>query len=144
MGFGIAYSSQALTDFDDETLLELADNSAAKNEKSGISGYLYYRNGLFLQYLEGEQQNVENLMARIAIDPRHNVLSTVPLAIGSKRIFPHWYMRFLGSNLPHNNAPTLEDELIFILETTAKEHYSNDEVADAILHVTQRIARLDW
>lgn len=144
MVYGLAYSSQALADFNDESLLELADNAAAKNKTLGISGYLFYRDGLFLQYLEGEQKIVQNLMAKIATDPRHKILSSVSLPTCPDRIFPHWYMRFLGSTLPASKTPTLEDELIFILETTAKDHYSSEEVADAILHVTQRIARLDW
>ena len=142
--FGLAYSSQAISDFDEELLMDLADRSAEKNEKRGISGYLYFRNNLFLQYLEGEQQTVENLMSKISQDPRHKVLTSVTLPDISERIFPHWYMRFLGSDLPQFKNPTLEDELLFILETTAKEHYSSPEVADAIVHVTQRIAHLDW
>lgn len=144
MVFGLAYSSLAQTEFDDEALLALADFAAAKNETIGITGYLYYREGLFLQYLEGDQKAVEELMAKIVLDPRHRVLSTVSLPFGRERIFPHWYMRFLGSDLPGKSGPTLEDELAFILETTAKEHYCSDEVAAAVLHVTRRIALLDW
>lgn len=144
MVFGLAYSSRALTAFDDEALLELADCAAAKNEQLGLTGYLYFRNKLFIQYLEGEQKAVENLMAKIKTDPRHEVTSIVPLPSCPERIFPHWYMRFLGSDLPKTQTPTLEDELSFILETTAKDNYSTDEVAEAILHVTRRIASLDW
>lgn len=144
MVFCLAYSSRAQTEFDDESLLELADNAAAKNETLGISGYLYYREGLFVQYLEGPQQAVEDLMDKIAADPRHEVITVVPIPSCPDRIFPHWYMRFLGSDLPLSNAPTLEDELTFILETTEKDNYSSAEVAEAILHVTRRIASLDW
>ena len=115
MGFSLTYSSQALTDFDDESLLELADNSAARNEPLGITGYLYYRDGHFIQYLEGEQKAVEELMARIASDPRHTILSEVPLPPQPSAIFPHWYMRFLGSNLPQKQAATIEDELLSLI-----------------------------
>jgi hypothetical protein len=144
MVFGLAYSSRALTAFDDEALLELADCAAAKNEQLGVTGYLYFRNELFIQYLEGEQKAVEDLMAKITTDPRHKILSIVPLPSCPERIFPHWYMRFLGSDLPTSTAPTLEDELSFILDTTAKDNCGTEEVAEAILHVTGRIASLDW
>lgn len=144
MVFGLAYSSRALTDFDDESLLELADNAAAKNETLGISGYLYFRDKLFLQYLEGDQKAVEDLMAKIATDPRHEILSTISLPSCPERIFPHWYMRFLGSDLPKTSGATLEDELSFILETTSSEGYCSEEVAEAVTHVTKRIAALDW
>lgn len=144
MVFGLAYSSQALTAFDDESLLELADCAAAKNEQLSITGYLHFRDELFIQYLEGEQKAVEDLMAKITTDPRHEITSVVPLPSCPERIFPHWYMRFLGKDLPSTSAPTLEDELSFILATTAKDNYSTEEVAEAIHHVTRRIASLDW
>lgn len=144
MVFGLAYSSRALSGFDDEALLELADNAAVKNEELGITGYLYFRGNLFMQYLEGEQSAVEELMAKIATDPRHEVLSSIALPSCSDRVFPHWYMRFLGSELPATETPTLEDELVFILDTTSQENYATEDVADAVLHVTQRIAALDW
>ena len=141
---GLAYSSRAREAFDDETLLELSNFAAAKNQSLGITGYLYYRNEFFMQYLEGPQKTVENLMAKITTDPRHQILSTISLPSYSERIFPHWYMRFLAEIPPTIQLPTLEDELRFIIDTTSQEQYERDEVADAILHVTQRIATLDW
>lgn len=143
MVFGLAYSSRAATDFDNESLLELADWCAEKNQTRDITGYLYFRNGIFIQYLEGEQKAVESLMAKIIADPRHEVGPSISMP-SSERIFPHWYMRFVGSDLPKKNSQTLEDELTFILETTAKEDYRNEEVGEAIQHVTRRIASFDW
>ena len=144
MIYGLAYSSRGLESFDDESLLELADNAASNNEKLGVTGYLFYRDELFMQYLEGEQAAVKDLMSRISKDSRHKILSTISLPSCPERVFPHWYMRFLGTDLPTSNAPTLEDELAFILDTTSQGNYESGEVADAILHVTRRIALLDW
>lgn len=144
MVFGLAYSSRAQTAFDDQQLEDLANAAGAKNQQMNITGYLYYRDGLFMQYLEGEQEKVEALMGKIIADERHHVFSTIILPKIKKRVFPYWYMRFLSSDLPHTQAPTLEDELAFILETSAQENYSSTEVADAIQHVTKRIASLDW
>ena len=144
MIFGLAYSSRAVDHLDEDALLELAEVAATKNEQLGITGYLYYRDKLFLQYLEGEQCAVEKLMAKITDAPRHQILTSIPVQTESKRIFPRWYMRFLGSNPPINRIPSLEDEFQFILDTTASEQYESKEVADAILYVTQRIALLDW
>lgn len=140
MFFALAYSSRSLVDFDDESLLELADCAAAKNEKISVTGYLYYRDGTFLQYIEGEQSQVEMLMAKISQDPRHELISTHVLPKIPELVFPHWYMRFLSSDLPARTAPTLEDELTFILDNTS----ADEDVTDAIVHVTSRIASLDW
>lgn len=144
MVFGLAYSSRAQCNFQDEDLLCLADAAAAKNEQLGVTGYLYFRQGLFLQYLEGTREAVETLMAKIALDVRHEILATIPLPEVPERIFPHWYMRFLGSELPAAPGPTLEDELRFILETTSQAPDEVEEIAPAIFHVTRRIASLDW
>ena len=144
MVYGLAYSSRALTAFDDQALFKLADDAASKNEKLGVTGYLYFKDELFMQYLEGEQKVVEELMAKIATDSRHEITSSIPLPSCPDRVFPHWYMRFLGQEFPASSAPTLEDELSFILETAVKNNYNTEEVAQAILHVTGRIASLDW
>lgn len=140
MFFALAYSSRSLVEFDDEALLELADHAAAKNEEVDVTGYLYYRDGVFLQYIEGERSQVEGLMAKIATDPRHKLIATHVLPAIEKLVFPHWYMRFLSSELPMRAAATLEDELTFILDKSSPE----EDVTDAILHVTRRIAALDW
>ena len=73
---------------DEDALLELAEVAATKNEQLGITGYLYYRDKLFLQYLEGEQCAVEKLMAKITDAPRHQILTSIPVQTESKRIFP--------------------------------------------------------
>lgn len=127
-------------EFDDEALLELADHAAAKNEEVAVTGYLYYREGLFLQYIEGERSQVEALMSKIAADPRHELIATHLLPAIESLVFPHWYMRFLSSDLPTRTAPTLEDELTFILDKSSP----GEDVTGAILHVTRRIAALDW
>lgn len=127
-------------DFDDEALLELADSAAAKNEEVNVTGYLYYRDGTFLQYIEGERSQVEMLMGKISQDPRHELISKHVLPRISKLVFPHWYMRFLSNDLPRRAAPTLEDELTFILDNSG----ADEDVTAAIVHVTSRIASLDW
>ncbi len=144
MVFGLAYSSRAVTTFCEDSLLSLADGASARNQQLDITGYLYFRDGFFMQYLEGPQTTVEALMTKIQKDPRHQILSTIALPSNQKRVFPHWYMRYLGADLPRLQRDTLEDELSFILKTSSQENYHSTDVADAVVHVTQRIAALDW
>ncbi|WP_411845539.1 BLUF domain-containing protein [Roseibacillus persicicus] len=142
MIFGIAYTSLALTNFDDKSLQELSQAAAEKNKSLDITGYLYYDNQLFMQYLEGRKEDVEALMTAIKDDPRHRVFVAVPLARIEKRIFPDWSMRYLPDDLPFDEKITLEDELAQIFEMTMENNLHSDEVAEAILNVTQRIATL--
>lgn len=144
MIFACAYCSLTEKNFSDEELIELADHAAGKNEKLDISGYLYYRDYVFLQYLEGEKEAVKTLMKKIEADPRHTFITSVVIPKLTTRQFPHWYMRFLGNEIPRNGGRTLEEELSSILEMTSKRQFSQADAAFAIEQVTRRIAGFDW
>ena len=62
-------------------LIELALKSAAKNERLGVTGFVNYDAAFqtFFQFLEGEKDTVEQLIQVIECDPRHRVLSRVPI-----------------------------------------------------------------
>jgi hypothetical protein len=140
----IAYCSLTEIEFSDEDLLALAEQAANRNQEIGVTGYLYYRDYVFMQYLEGDQTTVEMLMAKITHDARHRVITEIFLGDISQRRFPHWYMRFLGNDFPrHSNSP-IEEEFAGILESAAQHNYRAEDVADAVLHVTERIKQLDW
>lgn len=144
MIFACAYCSLTEQNFSDEELLELADHAARKNQALGISGYLHYRDYVFLQYIEGEREVVESLMNKIESDPRHTFITTVTLPQIVGRQFPHWYMRFLGNDFPRDGKVTLEEELSSILEMTSKNQFTQDDAAFAIQRVTERIVGFDW
>ena len=92
---GIVYVSEALVDFDANSLEDLATKAAKSNKALGVTGYLYYENKLFLQYIEGEQKTVQQLMDRIAKDPRHRVINHLTADDIPARYFPSWHMRHL-------------------------------------------------
>ncbi|MEP2104118.1 MAG: BLUF domain-containing protein [Parasphingorhabdus sp.] len=62
------------------------------NVKNGITGLLIQDRRRFLQYLEGEQTDVEQTFARISNDRRHSAI--IPLKSGyiGRRQFPKWEM----------------------------------------------------
>ena len=118
--FALVYTSQAIAPFEASAIVELASKSAAKNERLGITGFLNYDATFetFFQFLEGEKETVEQLMQVIECDPRHRVLSqvpileherqaaiartsctaiTVPLAADA-RMFPTWQMKYVSSD----------------------------------------------
>ena len=96
---GLLYNSRALSVFDSTQLKALSDQAAERNKTLGITGYLYYENQKFLQYLEGELETLETLMAIIEKDPRHEVVSVLRTASLSVRKFPNWDMRWLSKPL---------------------------------------------
>ncbi|WP_337001309.1 MULTISPECIES: BLUF domain-containing protein [unclassified Microbacterium] len=90
----LVYCSTATRPFDDAELGDLLTTSRAANEARGITGMLLYREGEFVQILEGVADDVSFLMARIADDPRHRdirVLLEEPL---HERRFAEWTMGY--------------------------------------------------
>lgn len=68
--------------------------SRSFNSKHEISGFLLYNGTNFVQYIEGEQKTISDLIERIKTDPRHeNVLILDKIYI-KNRIFPDWNNNF--------------------------------------------------
>lgn len=123
---GLVYVSNEEISFNAESLKELAARAAARNSELSVTGYLYYSEGRFLQYLEGEARTVEDLMARIAEDPRHQVATTLYDDTVSDRRFPTWHMRWLnaGATKHIELEGVLTDHLVFL--QTLKEISPNN------------------
>ena len=94
MLYSLAYESQASVPLTAPDLLDLLSRSRAKNARLGVSGILLYRQGTFLQVLEGPRAEVDELYATIARDPRHREVSTVLAEDRRERRFPDWTMGF--------------------------------------------------
>jgi len=119
---GIVYVSQASKRFTSDTLVELANQSASCNEQLGITGYLYFANNQFIQYIEGAPQTVNDLMSRITQDARHEVLYTVHEDNLPARRFPSWSMRWLEENdlAPFHMENVLSEHLLCMKNTPVK------------------------
>ncbi len=61
---------------------------------------LLYKNGNFMQALEGEEQAVLNLYAKIFQDERHSGVLTLLQTTIPARQFPNWSMGFRDLNSP--------------------------------------------
>lgn len=97
----LVYASSAVTPLDDHQLGRLLDASRAKNAALDVTGMLLYRDGNFMQALEGDEDVVLELERRIRYDRRHRgVLRLLKRPI-VEREFPEWSMGFrrLGKQL---------------------------------------------
>jgi len=92
--YSLAYESQASVPFTEPDLLALLDQSRSKNAERGVTGILLYRQGTFLQVLEGPRAKVDELYATISGDTRHHAVDTVLVEERQQRRFPEWTMGF--------------------------------------------------
>jgi hypothetical protein len=90
----VVYSSTATSPFSDADLAALLTVSRRNNAGNGVTGMLLYRDGRFLQLLEGPFRPVHDLMERIADDTGHRDVRVLIDEIVDSRQFPEWTMNF--------------------------------------------------
>ena len=92
--FHIAYVSSAATEFTKPQLRDLLERSRDKNQRLAITGLLLYRDGNFMQVMEGAEQTVRELYRTVCQDRRHKDIFTLFEESIPEREFPDWSMAF--------------------------------------------------
>lgn len=90
----LVYISRAVRPMGDGDLVALLRQCRSNNAACGISGLLLYRDGRFMQALEGPRARVLDLYARIMRDPRHAEVTTLIKFRTEDRAFDGWTMGF--------------------------------------------------
>jgi len=88
------YVSSATRHLADHEVLDILRVARANNEKLGITGMLLYREGNFLQVLEGSADVVDSLIKKLKRDPRHQGVILMSRRIIEQREFGDWSMAF--------------------------------------------------
>jgi Sensors of blue-light using FAD len=92
--FQLVYVSSSVRPFSGGELIELLEKSRLNNHSLGITGMLLYKDGDFMQALEGPEDVVRRLSAKIAKDPRHKEFVALVEGTSARREFPDWSMGF--------------------------------------------------
>lgn len=122
--FRIVYLSTASIPFSKSELTGLLDAARLHNQSQDITGLLLYREGQFIQLLEGPEPAVCELYERhIFRDPRHHHVTLLLEEAATERLFDHWSMGFHDltdpelrtlpgySDFMNDNGPTLQISL---------------------------------
>ncbi|MFZ5482597.1 MAG: EAL domain-containing protein [Pseudomonadota bacterium] len=88
----LIYVSRARQPMTAEALAQLQAEAATANRAAGISGCLIYREGCFMQLLEGQRERVQALYDRIRADARHGDCHLVLETPIAARAFRDWGM----------------------------------------------------
>ncbi len=96
MPFRLVYSSEAAPNLDMVDFAEMLVESRIRNTARGITGVLIFVEGVFLQILEGEKDNVLNLMDTIERDSRHRGIKVFHEQEMDERAFASWSMAYLS------------------------------------------------
>lgn len=78
------------------TFPEICHQSANHNAKANITGILCFKQGNFLQYMEGSEQAIKQLFDKITVDKRHTKIQVVKQGQSPHRLFAHWKMHCIN------------------------------------------------
>jgi hypothetical protein len=78
-------TSRLAPDSQEKQLREILDASKRNNADLGITGMLVHGGGMFLQVLEGPDNNVLRIYSKILDDPRHTDSQIVLISVAEER-----------------------------------------------------------
>ena len=88
----LIYSSRPFG-FDQNILNGILVNSVDNNKRNQLTGALICRSDLYLQYLEGPTESINETFKRIENDDRHVEIKVLKEGMHADRLFPKWAMR---------------------------------------------------
>jgi lipopolysaccharide biosynthesis regulator YciM len=130
--FYLVYVSDAAEEVSKDDLLTILAESRDKNAEAGITGMLLYKDGSYMQVLEGEEDAVRALYARIRRDPRHRGVVTLVEGQADHRSFADWSMGFQDLSSPEARATPGYSEFMN-LPLTAEAFQKNPEQSVKLL-----------
>lgn len=92
--YRLVYVSSATHLMSKPELIEILEVARRNNTRLGVTGMLLYRDGNFIQLLEGDQDAVKNLYATIEQDSRHFGSMVLLEEDTDERLFSEWSMGF--------------------------------------------------
>ncbi len=110
----------------DDALAELLEQSRARNLRNRITGLLLYKNGNFMQVLEGDEAKVMKIFASIERDSRHKNVDVLRAEYIQYRDFPDWSMGF--TNVDKLDPATLPGYTPFLEQDFRAAYFSEDTV----------------
>lgn len=90
------YRSFASTSFRDEDINDIVQVARSRNGQLGLTGHLHHEDGMFFQWLEGEEAALREVIASLSADPRHRDMLTLGRGRLPDRYFSGWNMQLTG------------------------------------------------
>jgi hypothetical protein len=88
----------------DGEIFRIQDQAQRNNARDDLTGVLLFNRSYFLQYLEGEREQVTRTFTVIAADDRHRQVGLLHVADITERNFPNWTMGLLDGASPSLRA----------------------------------------
>jgi hypothetical protein len=116
--YRLIYTSSRRPKCSDEEIAKILDACNRNNPGKNITGILLHSDKRFLQYIEGDKNELSKLYAQIEADERHGGLNRRDFSPIEKRLFPSWHMGYKDvtkNSLDFNTSISAQDKDIFKL-----------------------------
>lgn len=134
--FSLTYVSSAVKPFSACELRALLEHCVAANRSRDVTGMLLYKDGNFMQVLEGDKTIVQDVHETILRDPRHRGLMTLLEEDVGSRAFSDWSMGFKHLGVDRDNTAGYTEFLT--LPFTSPEFTANPSRARKLLLTFKR------
>lgn len=113
--YKLIYTSSRRPICDEQGIQDILRACKKNNPHKDITGILLHSKNRFLQYLEGDKDEIMELFERIKSDKRHGGVNMRYYTPIEERIFPSWQMGYkdLDQELNFNTATSTADQAIF-------------------------------
>lgn len=136
----IIYSSKATQAMESTRLEQILDDARAGNEARNVTGALIYVDGVFLQVLEGERKALDELLAGIRNDSRHESMKVFHEAEIEQRTFSEWRMAYLSTDIEDMARWAGLEGTEGIEELLAKVHRDAQRLPRILVSIVKAIA----
>lgn len=93
----LLYTSVAAEGLDSADVFKIVEDSSRRNPARDITGFLIFDRTRFLQYVEGPQAALDELLETLGKDRRHHSVRVLHRSQSEQRLFPRWAMRRAGA-----------------------------------------------
>ncbi len=116
----ITYTSRLVNGITSADLEELGRKASENNHQLDITGALVHFAGLFFQIIEGREEEIDRLFAKIRRDTRHKDIIILKTEVNVvQRHFPEWSMKIINLD---RNADDLIRPVKIMLQTILDSH----------------------
>jgi hypothetical protein len=136
----MTYSSQASQPMSEADLERILVDARTGNEARNVTGALVYADGVFLQFLEGEREVLQDLVDRIRQDSRHSAMKIFQQSAITERSFQVWRMAYLAPDLDQMSRWAGLDGAGTVDELLEVVHRDTSRVPKILVSVVEALA----
>ena len=109
--YHLVYVSTATTPLELDGILHIENIAKIKNEKADVTGLLTYCDCKFMQFLEGQKSQIEQIFSAIKRDQRHHSIDILRQGEIPKRQFSGWSMKYAPVDIIHGYKGDIHQKL---------------------------------